>query len=102
MRRAGSSGSATFSSQAAGRPIVLRYDSKYCALITCGVYKAKKNKELVATAQAEWKLTHKAKAGTLWMRHVKGHSGHPWNDKADSLAKKGCGGQWHYGTPFAD
>ena len=31
------------SPQAAGRPIVLRYDSKYCALITCGVYKAKKN-----------------------------------------------------------
>ena len=84
------------------RPIVLRYDSKYGALTTCGVYKAKKNKKLVATAQAEWKLTHKAKTGTLWMRHVKGHSGHPWNDKADDLAKKGCGGKRHYGTPFAD
>ena len=83
-------------------PIVLRYDSKYAALITCGVYKAKKNKKLVATAQAEWKLTHKAKAGTLWMRHVKGHSGHPHNDRADRYANKGRDGQRYYGTPLVD
>ena len=55
----------------------MRYDSKYAALITVGVYKAKKNKKLVATAQAEWKFTYKAKpdkllTDKLWMRHVKG------------------------------
>ena len=52
-------------------PMVLRYDSKYAALITVGVYKAKKNKALVATAQKEWKLTYAAKQGNMWMRHVK-------------------------------
>ena len=87
---------------AAARPIVMRYDSKYAALITTGVYKAKKNKRLVATAQAEWKLTHTAKQGKLWMRHVKGHSGHEHNDEADRLAAAGCGGDWYYGPPRAD
>ena len=86
----------------ADKPILLRYDSKYGALITVGVYKAKKNKKLVKTAQDEWKLTHAAKAGKLWMRHVKGHSEHPWNEEADRLAKAGCGGQRHYGTPLVD
>jgi len=83
-------------------PVVMRYDSKYAALITTGVYKAKKNKKLVATAQAEWKLTRAAKAGRLWMRHVKGHSGHEWNDKADRLANKGCGGATYYGPQRVD
>ena len=87
---------------AAARPIVMRYDSKYAALITTGVYKAKKNKKLVATAQAEWKLTHAAKQGRLWLRHVKGHSGHKWNDEADRLAAAGCGGEYYYGAPRVD
>ena len=80
----------------------MRYDSKYAALITTGVYKAKANKKLVATAQAEWKLTMKAKAGRLWMRHVAAHSNHPWNEEADRLAKRGCGGRSHYGPVEAD
>ena len=66
------------------------------------MYKAKKNKKLVKTAQDEWKLTQAAKAGQLWMRHVKGHSEHPWNEEADRLAKAGCGGRRHYGTPIVD
>jgi len=85
-----------------GKPIIMRYDSKYAALITTGVYKAKKNKELVATAQAEWKLTHAAKNGQLWMRHVPGHSQHTWNDRADCLANKGRDGDAYSGTPLAD
>ena len=31
--------------------------SKYAALVSCGVYKGKKNKALVAIARDEWKLT---------------------------------------------
>ena len=83
-------------------PTVLRYDSKYAALITTGVYKAKKNKKLVRVAQTEWKQTYKAKPNKLWMRHVRGHSDHPWNDKADDLAKLGCGGRRYCGPPAVD
>ena len=35
-------------------------------------------------AQEEWKLTWEAKRGQLWIRHVKGHSDHEWNDMADA------------------
>ena len=83
-------------------PCIMRYDSKYAALITVGVYKAKKNKKLVAAAQAEWKLTYKAKPDKLWMRHVKGHSNHEWNEVADDLAKRGCGGRRYVGPPMVD
>ena len=84
------------------RPVVLRYDSKYAALITTGVYKAKKNKLLVRSAQKEWKLTVAFKRNRLWLRHVKGHSGHRWNDRADHLANVGRGGTARYGTPCVD
>ena len=33
----------------------------------------------------------------MWMRHVKGHSNHEWNEVADELAKKGCSGKYRYG-----
>ena len=83
-------------------PCLLRYDSKYAALITTGVYKAKKNKALIGTAQKEWKITYKAKPGRLWMRHVKGHSDHEWNEVADGLANRGRSGQRHAGYPNVD
>ena len=43
--------------------------------MSCGVYKGKKNKALVAIAFDEWKLTaasKKAFSKGLWIRHVKG------------------------------
>ena len=83
--------------EAADRPIILRYDSKYAALISAGVYKAKKNKSLVSFARDEWKLTYAAKRGKLWMRHVKGHDGNEWNERADSLANRGRGGRRYQG-----
>ena len=70
--------------------------------ITTGVYKAKTNKKLVETAQAEWKATMAAKAGRLWMRHVAAHSDHPWNNEADRLAKLGCRGRFQSGPFEAD
>ena len=27
--------------------------------------------------------------GKLWLKHVKGHSSHKWNDRADALADEG-------------
>ena len=83
-------------------PVVLRYDSKYAALVTVGVYKAKKNKLLVRTAQAEWKQTVISKGGRLWLRHVKGHSNHKWNDLADALADAGRKGESRCGAPCVD
>ena len=74
------------------KSICLRHDSKYAALVSCGVYKGKKNKALVAIARDEWKLTAASKktlSKGLWIRHVKGHSNHPWNDVADKLAGDG-------------
>ena len=84
------------------RPVCFRYDSKYAALITVGVYKAKKNKRLVRQAQTEWKRTEIAKRGKLWLRHVKGHSRHKWNDRADKLAELGRQGEHRCGPQHVD
>ena len=75
----------------------LRHDSKYAALVSSGVWKgrSKKNRALVLMAQEAWKIAWKEKRGRLWIRHVKGHSGHEWNDMADALAADGrCGKSW--------
>ena len=84
------------------RPTVMRYDSKYAALITTGVYKARRNKRLVATAQRVWKKTLAAKRGKLWLRHVKAHADHKWNEEADRLAKLGNGGHAYRGPADVD
>ena len=55
--------------------------------------KSKKNRAIVLVAQEEWKLTWEAKRGQLWIRHVKGHSDHEWNDMADALADDGRRGK---------
>ena len=93
--------------EARDKSICLRHDSKYAALVSCGVYKGKKNKALVAIARDEWKLTaasKKAFSKGLWIRHVKGHSNHAWNNVADKLAGDGnfkrrthCGPPWTLG-----
>ena len=67
----------------------MRYDSRYAALVGTGVWKAKSNKTLAGVVRAEWKKTHDAKRGRLYLRHVKAHSGHKWNDLADALADEG-------------
>jgi len=78
---------------AKGRPVLLRYDSAYAALISCGVWKAKANKALAKVAQDEWALTRRKTGGRLWLSHVKGHSGHRWNHRADRLADAGRHGE---------
>ena len=55
-------------------------------------YKMKKNRPLATIAREEWKLTAAAKKAAskgMWIRHVKGHSKHTWNDVADKLAGDG-------------
>ena len=54
---------------------------------------------LIAEPRAKTSLDHFPKPQKLWIRHVKGHSGHEWNDVADVLADQGRRGQRRYGPP---
>ena len=83
------------------RSTVLRYDSKYAAMMTLGEWRPKKNKALVAEARKAWREAHAAKGGRLWMKHVKGHSGDRWNDRADGLADEGRRGTRRSGADSA-
>ena len=70
--------------------VVIRYDSQYAACMTRGEWKAKVNKVLVdqcrkALGRAE------GKGCEVGWKHVKGHSGDKWNDRADRLADEGVG-----------
>ena len=83
------------------RSTVLRYDSKYAAMMTLGEWRPKRNKALVAEARNAWREAHAAKGGRLWMKHVKGHSGDRWNDRADGLADEGRRGTRRSGADSA-
>ncbi len=87
--------------RAHGVPAVIRYDSKYAAMITTNVWRARKHKRLAAVAREEWRLARAALKGKLWLKHVKGHSGHQWNDRADELAGLGRGGTLWEAPPRA-
>ena len=74
----------------------MRYDSCYAAMIASGSWKAKAHKALAAEARAAWGMLQNKTNNTLWLRHVRGHSQHKWNNKADSLANQGRGGRRKY------
>jgi len=80
---------ATHTRYAAGRPICIRYDSTYAAMIASGTWRAKKHKAMAEEARGAWITLKRVIGERLWMRHVKGHSGHPYNDIADKLADTG-------------
>ena len=61
-------------------------------MVTTNVWRARKNKELALVAREEWRLAREALKGKLWLKHVKGHSDHVWNDRADELADEGRSG----------
>ena len=69
----------------------IRYDSEYAASMTRGLWKATKNKGLVRQCQETLKESEAAGVQVGW-RHVKGHSGDRWNDRADRLADGGVTG----------
>ena len=56
--------------------------------------------KFAAVARDEWKQTRSALKGKLWLKHVKGHSDHEWNDRADALANLGRSGAQKVGAPI--
>ena len=64
--------------------IVIKTDSQYAGNQATGNWKAKANRELVAHVQALWNEVSQLR--DLSWEHVKAHSGHRWNERADHLA----------------
>tara|TARA_B100001996_G_scaffold76496_1_gene56493 strand:- start:4 stop:561 length:558 start_codon:yes stop_codon:yes gene_type:complete len=64
--------------------ITIRADSMYALRITDGSWKAKQNKTLASRAQSMWKEARVLV--NLESAHVKAHTGHRWNERADHLA----------------
>lgn len=75
-----------------GRAAVICYDSEYAANQAQGFHKAHKN---VALSQKSRDLLRRARGAgrQVGFLHVKGHSGHRWNDAADALANRGAAGE---------
>ena len=70
-------------------PIIMRYDSCYAAMIASGTWKPHWHRALAAEAQAAWAALRRQKGELLWLRHVRGHSRHRWNNRADYMATLG-------------
>ena len=64
--------------------IIIKTDSQYAGNQATGNWKAKANRELVAHVQALWDEVSQLRE--LSWDHVKAHSGHRWNERADHLA----------------
>ena len=70
------------------REVVIRYDSEYAAHMTRGDWQARVNKLLIAQSRRALERAKEAGCEVGW-KHVKGHSGDRWNDRADVLADTG-------------
>ena len=81
----------------AARTAVLRSDSEYALDAMLGLSVPKQNKELVRRVRDLWTRARVRWRGSdgsegLFAQHVRGHSGHRWNDIADGLAALGAQG----------
>ena len=76
----------------AALPVLINCDSTYAANSVMGVLNGGKNKSLIDTIRVLYqdvrKKTEEAKLALVFA-HVRGHSSHPWNDRADDLANRG-------------
>lgn len=85
--------------------IFIRYDSEYAAKSVQGIFNGKKNVELIEKIRV---ILRKVKnvVGSVTFLHVKGHSGHLYNDRADQLANLGAalamgtGGRYSEGDAY--
>lgn len=71
-------------SEGSDSEIVIKTDSQYAGNQATGAWKAKANQALVAHVQALWNEVSELRK--LSWSHVKAHSGHRWNERADHLA----------------
>lgn len=71
-------------------PCTIFYDSKYAANIAQAIWKADKNEDLARTVQGFFRVAKAARS--IVFKHVKGHSGDTWNERADKNADKGASG----------
>mmetsp|Transcript_16203 Transcript_16203/g.35140 ORF Transcript_16203/g.35140 Transcript_16203/m.35140 type:complete len:286 (-) Transcript_16203:251-1108(-) len=72
------------------RDAVICYDSEYASNQAQGIHRAHKN--IVLARRSHALLAEARKKRKVRFLHVKGHSGHQWNDAADSLANRGATG----------
>lgn len=64
------------------QPVIIYTDSQYSIGVLVGGWKAKANLELIVAVKAALRrLQH------VRLVHVRGHSGHPENERADALAR---------------
>jgi ribonuclease HI len=77
--------------QGGDEDIIIKTDSQYAGNQATGKWKAKANKELVNKVQNLWKEVSELR--NLSWEHVKAHSGHRWNERADHLAIRAALGE---------
>lgn len=78
--------------------VIIRGDSQYAGNIATGEWKAKANKELANTVQKLWEEVSSIRK--ISWKHVKAHSGHRWNERADHLALRAAQGKKPVGLSF--
>jgi len=71
--------------------VVIKTDSQYAGNQAIGAWKTKANRELVGHVQNLWKEVSELRE--LSWEHVKAHSGHRWNERADHLAIRSANGE---------
>jgi len=68
-------------------PVIIHTDSKYAIGVLTGMYKAKKNQELIAQIRAFMQ-----EFSSIRFKKVKGHAGIPGNEMVDELATRAMNG----------
>ena len=77
--------------QGGNEDIIIKTDSQYAGNQATGKWQAKANRQLVAHVQELWNEVSELRE--LSWEHVKAHSGHRWNERADHLAVRAAMGE---------